>query len=188
MVQQPVPVTAGQATDIKLKNKGKGVMFVRLMVEGAPARGEETATSNGLQLSVNYIDSEGAPVDASTLEQGTSFVASVTVGNPGTRGDYEELALEQVFPSGWEIMNYRMDGGSAPKGSSNPEYQDIRDDRVYTFFDLKAGQRKTFKVRLTATYAGEFYLPAVQCHAMYDRSISASTTGQTVVVEPPVAQ
>ncbi|HBK88904.1 MAG TPA: hypothetical protein DDZ56_09640, partial [Cytophagales bacterium] len=61
-------------------------------------------------------------------------------------------------------------------------YQDIRDDRVYTYFDLAAGQTKSFRVMLTATYAGSYYLPAVSCEAMYDRTIFARTRGQVVEV------
>ena len=39
-------------------------------------------------------------------------------------------------------------------GKEEATYQDIRDDRVYTYFDLAAGQTKSFRVMLTATYAG----------------------------------
>ena len=35
----------------------------------------------------------------------------------------------------------------------------------------KPGQQKTFKVLLTASYAGTYYLPAVSCEAMYDPAV-----------------
>ncbi len=64
-------------------------------------------------------------------------------------------------------------------------YQDIRDDRVNTFFDLSRGQRKTFKVMLNAAYVGTFYLPGVYCEAMYDNTVSALRKGREVSVVTP---
>jgi alpha-2-macroglobulin len=61
-------------------------------------------------------------------------------------------------------------------------YKDIRDDRVYTYFDLKAGEKKQFTVLLNASYMGTYYLPALQAEAMYDNSIYAGVIGQWVKV------
>ena len=58
-----------------------------------------------------------------------------------------------------------------------PTYQDIKDDRVYTYFDLRPNERKTFRVLLTASYAGEYYLPGVSCEAMYDNGIYSMKKG-----------
>ncbi|MDZ7648948.1 MAG: hypothetical protein U5K54_18245, partial [Cytophagales bacterium] len=69
-----------------------------------------------------------------------------------------------------------------------PTYQDIRDDRVHTYFDLNANQRKTFKVMLTASYAGSYYLPAVSGEAMYDNSVYARKKGKVVEVVKKVVQ
>jgi uncharacterized protein YfaS (alpha-2-macroglobulin family) len=63
-----------------------------------------------------------------------------------------------------------------------PEYQDIRDDRVYSYFGLDRGESKTFVVLLNATYQGRFYLPAVYCEAMYDNDIHATRSGTWVTV------
>ena len=61
-------------------------------------------------------------------------------------------------------------------------YQDIRFDRVLTYFDLKKNEKKVFKVLLTASYIGTYYLPAVACEAMYDNSIYARRKGMEVNV------
>ena len=88
-----------------------------------------------------------------------------------------------VFAAGWEIHNSRMTG--ATTGGDKPDYQDIRDDRVYTFFDLKKGKTKTFNVLLNASYLGRYYLPALSVEAMYDKSIQARKRGQWVEVNKP---
>jgi uncharacterized protein YfaS (alpha-2-macroglobulin family) len=71
-------------------------------------------------------------------------------------------------------------GFSYPAGIT---YQDFRDDRVYSFFDLGAGESVSVPVTLTATYPGRFYLPAVSCSAMYDASVSAVVPGRWVEVQ-----
>jgi uncharacterized protein YfaS (alpha-2-macroglobulin family) len=62
------------------------------------------------------------------------------------------------------------------------DYQDIRDDRVMTYFGLSRGTKKTYKVKLNATYMGRFYLPSVSCSSMYNHAIKATTAGQWVEV------
>ncbi len=175
--------------DLKVVSASKGVLFARVIQEGVPARGTEEDSEKNLTLNVTYAKADGTPLDPTTLEQGTEFVATVTVFNPGMRGLYKNLALNQVFPSGWEINNLRLTGDDAAKITGDvPTYQDIRDDRVYTYFDISARQSKTFKVMLTASYAGSYYLPAVSCEAMYDNSVYARKKGKVVEVVKRVVQ
>ena len=80
-------------------------------------------------------------------------------------------------------MSSRLDAVKSTKMTTDvPRYQDIRDDRVYMYFDLEKGRKKVFRVLLNAAYPGSFYLPAVQCEAMYDHSVQARTAGQWVNV------
>ena len=105
----------------------------------------------------------------------------VTVTNTGATAA-RDLALNQKFPSGWEIQNDRLYSAASgyPSGVS---YQDIRDDRVYSFFDLGAGKSVTIETKLVATYPGKFYLPAVSCSAMYDATVSALVPGRWIEVK-----
>lgn len=181
-----LPVDGVKSNALELASESEGTLFVRLIGEGIPTRGMEEDESNNLEIQVAYTDLRGNPIDPARLEQGTEFIAAVTVLNPGVRGDYKNLALRQVFPPGWEINNLRLDDSENRLDGDKPDYQDIRDDRVYTHFDLKARERKTFKVMLTASYAGVYYLPAVSCEAMYEGNIYARKKGQEVEVVKPV--
>jgi hypothetical protein len=163
-------------------SQSKGTLFVRLVTAGTPARGAEVETASNLKMLVSYSDAGGSPIDPTSLEQGTEFIATVSIIHPGLRGAYKNLALSQLFPSGWEINNLRLDDAQEQLKADAPSYEDIRDDRVYTYFDLAPNQRKTFKVRLTASFAGTYYLPGVRCEAMYDHSIHASVAGKGVDV------
>jgi hypothetical protein len=92
------------------------------------------------------------------------------------------MAITQIFPSGWEIHNTRMFDVGSTQEIDKPDYQDIRDDRIYTYFDLKSSGVKSFVVLLNAAYVGKYYLPTVYCEAMYDNRINSRTTGQWVKV------
>lgn len=189
IAQVNLPMDGMKAGNLKVVSSSKGALFARIIQEGVPARGEEEDSEKNLSISVTYTDSDGAVVDPVRLEQGTEFVASVTIYNPGLRGIYKNLAINQIFPSGWEINNLRLTGDETAGITGDvPTYQDIRDDRVYTYFDLGANQRKTFKVLLTASYAGSYYLPAVSCEAMYDNSVYARKKGRVVEVVKRLVQ
>jgi uncharacterized protein YfaS (alpha-2-macroglobulin family) len=182
VAQVQLPVDQVKGSSLKFTNTGSGSLYVNVISGGVPARGAEEDEESNLKMSISYADTKGNTIDPVRLEQGKEFVATVTVSNPGIRGVYKNLALNQVFPSAWEINNLRLEEVEDRLSGDTPTYQDIRDDRVYTYFDLAANQRKTFKVLLTASYAGSYYLPAVSCEAMYDRNVYTRKKGQVVEV------
>lgn len=180
--QTEYDINSLEEQSLEIENNNNSMIFAQLLVEGTPAEGDQSDAANNLNISVVYKDVSGAEVNPTQLEQGKDFKAFVTVSNPSNRR-YEEMVLNQVFPSGWEIHNGRMDGGSSLNNGSIPEYQDIRDDRVYTFFDLGARASKTFVIGLNASYQGKYYLPTVEAEAMYDKSIHARKHGRWITVE-----
>ena len=133
-------------------------------------------------MRINYFNLKGQAVDVASLKQGSDFVAQVIVKNPGRRGRYDNMALTQIFPSGWEILNTRLMENDDVYKSSPSDYRDIRDDRVNTYFSLAEGKEATFYVMLNASYAGRYYLPATYCAAMYNNNINALAKGQWVEV------
>ncbi|HYW96416.1 MAG TPA: MG2 domain-containing protein [Bacteroidales bacterium] len=169
---------------VQVTNTGKGTLFVRLMLSGTPLAGKEEAKSSNLSLSIDYRSMDGTPLNIDRLSQGTDFVVVVSVYNPGSTGRYSNLALTQIFPSGWEIQNMRL-FGSTLGDYDKPDYQDIRDDRVYSYFDLAQRKTKRFVFKLTATYKGRFYLPGVSCNAMYNNDITAVVPGKWIEVVAP---
>ncbi len=171
--------------NITVKNRGSNILYIRLIVQGQPLTGEGIKISNNpdlLQMNVSYLTLNGKAVDINKLVQGTDFVAKVVLRNPGKRGRYENMALTQVFPGGWEILNTRMLNNEGSFKSSASTYQDIRDDRVYTYFDMKEGETLTFYTMLNAAYLGKYFMPGLYCEEMYDNTISAGIGGGWVEV------
>lgn len=182
VLQISIPVNGSEKT-VKVNNTGSGVLFARLIVSGKPLIGDATAASNNLQIDVSYSLPGGGKINPAAISQGTDFIAEVVVTHPGTRAmDFKEMALTQIFPSGWEIINARLHNMEEFSNTTIPEYQDIRDDRVLTYFDINRGARHVYRVRLNAAYQGRYYLPTVSCEAMYDNTISARRPGMWVEV------
>ena len=180
--QAGLAVNGGKVT---LKNNGTNKLYVRLIQRGQPSSGLDVKTFINpqiMQMRVGYFTMSGKPIDPISLKQGTDFVAQVNIKNPGKRGRYDNLALTQIFPSGWEILNSRMLNNDEVFKSSPSDYRDIRDDRVNTYFSLTEGKEVTYYVMLNAAYAGHYYLPAVYCEAMYNNSINSLIKGQWVDV------
>ncbi|CAL1521634.1 MG2 domain-containing protein [Chitinophaga sp. MM2321] len=181
-----VPVTFSGATgNITMQNNGQNVLYVRLILQGQPDAGQEPVASNNpdiLGMQVQYSTRDGKPLDPATMRQGSDFMATVTIHNPGKRGYYEQMALSQIFPSGWEILNTRLMDNDSAFHSSPATYMDIRDDRVYTYFNIEENKTRTYNVLLNAAYLGRYYLPATSCEAMYDNTIHAFIPGKWVEV------
>lgn len=175
---------------IAVKNQGKGALSVDLITRTQLLNDTLPAISDNLRMDIRYANLNGTPISVNDIIQGTDFMAITSISNISGTSDYTNLALTHIIPSGWEIYNERMvapetesvaaDGSG--KSVSKYNYLDIRDDRVLTYFNLRRGETKVFTVRLQATYAGNFILPAVQCEAMYDVNVQArSKAGRTTV-------
>ena len=185
--------TSPKSGTVSVKNKGKGALSVDLITRTQLLNDTLPAIADNIRLDVKYTDMAGSPISVEDIRQGTDFMSAVTLSNISGTSDYSNLALTHIIPSGWEIYNERMIVPEVSSSSTNeanvPEssagkytYKDIRDDRVLTYFDLRRGESKTFTVRLQATYAGNFILPAIQCEAMYDAAVQARTkAGRTTV-------
>jgi uncharacterized protein YfaS (alpha-2-macroglobulin family) len=87
----------------------------------------------------------------------------------------ENIAVIHQFPASWEIINDRLGAEGGAAGSV--DYQDIRDDKVMSYFNLESGASKTVSVRVNKTYAGTYFRPAVHAYAMYDESVAAVVPG-----------
>ena len=185
--------TSPKSGTVSVKNKGKGALSVDLITRTQLLNDTLPAIADNIRLDVKYTDMAGSPISVEDIRQGTDFMSAVTLSNISGTSDYSNLALTHIIPSGWEIYNERMIVPEVSSSNSNEAnasessagkytYKDIRDDRVLTYFDLRRGESKTFTVRLQATYAGNFILPAIQCEAMYDAAVQARTkAGRTTV-------
>lgn len=163
---------------VTLKNKEKNTIYVKVLNSGVLPVGQEQVIQRNLMANLKFQDRKGNAIDFASLNQGTEFVALVTVKNQSL-DRVENIALTQIIPSGWEIVNTRYTDYGA-FGQNKADYIDIRDDRTSFYFALNGSETRTFQILLNASYLGRYYLPGIQCEAMYDNSFLARTKGQWV--------
>jgi uncharacterized protein YfaS (alpha-2-macroglobulin family) len=181
MARLDLPSPRGVHATVTVINTGSAPIFARVFARGTPPAGRERPLSNGLSLSLRYVGMDGRTLDPGAVAPGTDLAVETTVRNR-TGKAIKNLALTQLLPSGWEIANYRV-GSDLPKpqeeGAKRPgreesralplyDYQDVRDDRVLTYFSIGEKDPKVFKIFVTKAYEGSFFMPATSVSAMYD--------------------
>ncbi|MGV9003008.1 alpha-2-macroglobulin family protein [Flavobacterium sp.] len=179
IAQRDLQITTSK-NSVTIKNKKNNTLFVRVLNSGILPVGQERVVQNDVKATVSFVDRKGSLVLISKIKQGTEFIAEVTIYNQKNER-VENIALTQILPSGFEIVNTRYtEFGEAT--ANNADYIDIRDDRANYYFGLKAHEKRTFKLLLNASYLGNYYLPGLQCEAMYDHTFLARTKGQWIEV------
>jgi uncharacterized protein YfaS (alpha-2-macroglobulin family) len=184
VLQRELGSLAGGSSSITVRSRSAAPVYARIVVKGLPEEGSEPAMAEGLSLQVEYRDAGGGLTNPEALGLGEDMEVRVTVRN-AHRQKVQEIALVHPIPASWELVNSRLAGDGGGSGgdsgaSSSFKYQDIRDDRVMTYFDLDRGESKTVTFRVNKTYAGTYYRPAVHAYAMYDESIRALMPGVKV--------
>lgn len=161
--------------NLVVNNPGSERLFISWSQEGIPLAGQETAAARTLKLDTRYTDLEGKPLDVTRVKQGQDLLITVTVKNTGRRR-LDNLALSHLLPAGFQITDARY----ALPGQSGGilDYQDVRDDRVYSYFGLKPDETKVITIHVNASFTGRYYLPGVRVEAMYDADVFASVVGQ----------
>ncbi|TYB78631.1 alpha-2-macroglobulin family protein [Bizionia myxarmorum] len=183
IAQRDLQIKNGE-NQLVFTNKKANLVYVRVLNSGKLPLGQELVEQRGLSVSVGYKDLNGNIINISNLKQGQDFVATINVTNL-KNADVNDVALTQLFPSGWEIINTRFtDFGEMT--TSQARYTDIRDNEVNFYFDLqKKGKQgtKTFNIMLNASFLGTYYLPGIQAEAMYDNDYLVRNKGQWITIE-----
>ena len=183
IAQRNISIKDG-SNNLVVTNEKDNLVYVRILNSGKLKLGQEIAEKRGLSISTIYRDLQGNKIDVTKLQQGQDFVATVSISNL-TNDSVKDVALTQIFPSGWDIVNTRFtDFGDTTV--SQARYTDIRDDRVNFYFDMNRKGKygtKTFTVMLNASYLGTYYLPGTQAEAMYDNDYLVRNKGKWITVE-----
>lgn len=168
------------SNSITLNNKKDQTVYVKVISGGILPVGSEKAEERNFYGFVKYKNRTGNVIPINELQQGTDFIAEVTLTNK-TDKEVKDIALTEIFPSGWEIVNTRFTDFGA-FGNNEVTYTDLRDDRANFYFDLKPKETKVIRILLNASYLGTYYLPGIQCESMYDNDYMLRTKGSWVKV------
>ena len=183
MASKELPFDSGAKSSPKLtvQSEASVLLFATLISKGRPDVAPMPARTQGLSVAVEYSVGDEA-VAPGELEEGNDVTVTVTVTNH-LRRPVPEIPLSHLVPTGFEIRNERLDGRRLEGAPFS--YQDIRDDRVFTYLDLAPGESRTITVRVHAQFPGRFFLPPIQAEAMYDPRIQGSTKSEWIEIRAP---
>ncbi|MBI9101085.1 MAG: alpha-2-macroglobulin [Spirochaetales bacterium] len=181
MIAQEIEAGRVESGQLTIRNTSSMVLFPRIIATGQPTPGRERAQAEGLSLSVTYRHTDGSLADLSNLIHGEDLEIVVTIENK-TRESLEEVAISHLLPAGWEIHNDRLATGSGRNSNSDIDYQDIRDDRVYTYLDLPYRAKKEIKIMVNNSYKGRFYMPLITASPMYEPDYQSVVPGRWIFI------
>lgn len=159
---------AGAAKDLRIMNRGPGVCWYGVRMEGVPTAGTVTNFDAGVSIRREFLDQTGKPMDLKTIKQGDLAVVKLTID---TRGESAgNLVIEDLLPAGLEIENPALATTKVlPWVTAKTDWcihREIRDDRLLLFTGGVYGTAEYFYT-VRAVTPGVFTLPPVRVEAMY---------------------
>ena len=178
LVSKNIPNSFGKTVKIRLDSNSKlEKIFATMNWSGVPLNPKNKKKQNGIFVDVAWYSEDKKVINPTELKQNTIFYGFFKVENKD-RHAIDEIALNQILPSGWEIENMRLLDEEQTKFKDKilrqEDFVDIRDDRIMWFFDMRGNSAKYFLVKLNAVTIGEFTLPSTLCEAMYNSEVSAN--------------
>ena len=168
---------------LELEYKGKGTVYLTIQNTGF-SRNQRSFSpyGSGFTIGREILTKDGGKTFRAI--QGNMLVLRFWVNSEGY---YRNAAIEIPVPAGLEIENPRLNPSLLPGWTRslktiNPEYMDVRDDRVIVFTTLRKGL-SYYYIMLRAVTPGEFFFPPARGILMYDPQKNANTVSNVFSVE-----
>ena len=159
-------LSAPGCTRFAVKGEGSTDGLWTHLVQQGYDRGPVTVSSNGMEVSRKYLNTQGQLVQNARL--GDMVTVQVCARVPGET--VPNAVITDMLPGGLEAVLEKDGGVPAADGLSRFER---REDRVIFFAELKPEER-CFSYKARATSRGTFSLPAVQAEDMYRPAVNAT--------------
>jgi uncharacterized protein YfaS (alpha-2-macroglobulin family) len=153
-------------------------LFYQVVQSGFDRTVVTTPISDGIEVSREYRDEKGHPVTTAKLGDELTVVLRAR----GVSKWVSNVAIEDLLPGGFEIVEESARTGTCTYGWGDISYVDVREDRLLAFGDVGASET-TITYRIKATNRGTFVIPPPQAEAMYHQKIRARGVSGTLTVE-----
>jgi len=198
---------SADAHSVQFSNKNSAPAWYVVTQAGYDLTAPQKAISRGLEITRDYTDAAGKPIDKVTVGQTISVHLKVRANS---KQALSNLAVVDLLPGGFEVVQQtppppensdeegEVDatasaGWTSPLAASgstwNIDYSDIREDRVI-IYGSATSEVQEFVYQIKATNTGSFVIPPAYGEAMYDREIQAVSAAQgkiqVVAAEPSV--
>ncbi|MCK5126991.1 MAG: alpha-2-macroglobulin family protein [candidate division Zixibacteria bacterium] len=169
---------------IEISIIGTGPCYYFWQSSGVSTANAAAEFNRGIKVTRTYQSVNGEFVNLRHVPLGTQLICHIHA--EATDKNLENVVINDLLPAGCEIENPRLKTTPrmswVPKSSPHIDYQDIRDDRMLLFGDLKLGQPIDFYYSLRTIAAGEFILPPIAAECMYNPMISSISSSGIIII------
>lgn len=181
---------------VDVTSRGISKLFYSVSQAGFDKAPPTKAQSDGIEVTREYTDASGATVTSAKL--GAELTVHLRVRTTDSRS-VDNVAVLDLLPGGFEVERDSLrnspgrtdtqgtsgdeggDSDQAPAAGWNPDYADVREDRVVFYGSFGPEMHEiTYKVKVTAP--GKFIVPAVYAGAMYDHTVFGHSVPDTFEV------
>jgi uncharacterized repeat protein (TIGR01451 family) len=154
-------------------------LFYQITESGFEQEPAITPLSDGIEVSREYRNKADQPVTSAKLGEELTVVVRVRSTD---NQDVENVAIEDLLPGGFEIVEESVQTGANNDWGGGIEYADVREDRLLAFGTI-SGSETEIRYRIKATNCGTYAIPPVQAEAMYHQKIRARGVSGTLTVQ-----
>lgn len=169
---------------VRLSISGQGTCYYQWTAEGIPSTLQVDDYDHDLVIRRRYLNENGAAVSYQQFTQGELVIAEITI--QPLFENLDQVAVIDMIPAGFEIENSRLQSRKAitwmGEDVYNPDYLDIRDDRLILFGDFQQGKNVKFYYGLRAVTIGQFILPPIRGEAMYMPAKASVSSGGRIII------
>jgi uncharacterized protein YfaS (alpha-2-macroglobulin family) len=173
-----------KSTTVNITTQGTGSLYYFWSTEGISYT-PPSETDAGLQIRRAFYDRTGKEIKNNIFTQNDLIICKITVSALEGKS-VPNVAISELLPAGFEIENPRLKDVPNVKIDlgNNPDYIDIRDDRLLLYTD--ATKTKTFYYVVRAVTVGGFILPPVGAEAMYAPEYHSYNGSKRIKIVPNI--
>jgi uncharacterized protein YfaS (alpha-2-macroglobulin family) len=170
--------------NVRIDASGSGLTYYSWESSGIPVSGFVKEEDVNLKVRRNLYDRFGTRLSG-PIKAGDLVVVEILLTSDGS--DVDNVAVTDILPACFEIENPRLTaerGYNWIKNASDPDYIDMRDDRINIYTSLsKYACDKKFYYQVRVTARGEFREGPVSADAMYDGQIRSYNGAGKILVK-----
>ena len=170
-------------TAIQLNVKGAGNFYYFWETNGITSDGSYLQEDKYLKVRRTFLDRKGNIISSNNFHQNDLIIVRLTLESQ-YNSDVDNVVITDMLPAGFEIENTRLTEMPDIKwitDQAQPDYTDIRDDRIL-FFTSATSHQKNFYYMVRAVSPGVYQLGPVQADAMYNGAYHSYNGAGTVTV------
>lgn len=169
---------------IEMITSGDGECYYYWEARGIPVNQAFSEKDAGLKVRRQYFNANGVLMPREQIKTGQMVIAGIEI--KANAQSVENVIIDDMLPAGLEIENSRLESRSSlqwlPEKTMEPDYVDIRDDRLLLFLDLQRNQEYKYYYALRAVISGTFTLPPVSAECMYDPELNSTSSSGIIKV------